>query len=62
LPGVATVPSYFLLGVPARGPQAQAGAPVPRGRVYQGVSGQADRWPAARPLGAGAQRVQAGQD
>jgi len=62
LPGVATVPSYFLLGVPARGPQAQARASVPCGRVYQGVGGQADCWPAAQPPGAGAQRVQAGQD
>lgn len=62
LPGLAAVPAHILLGVPARGPQAQAGAPLPRGGVLQGVGGQADRGPAAEQAGAGAQRVQARQD
>lgn len=60
--GVAAISARVLLGVPARGSQAEAGAAVPRGGVYQGVGGPADRVPAAEPAGTGAQRVQEGQD
>jgi len=62
LPGFTAVPTHILLGVPARGPQAQAGTPMPRGRVHQGVCSQANRGPTAWAPGAGTQRVQAGQD
>lgn len=62
LPGLAAVPAHILLGVPARGPQAETGAPVPCGGVLQGVGGQADRGPAAEQAGTGAERVQTGQD